>query len=58
MRFLLEANFARLDRTQQPRPPEYRLVWTRGGAPANLPAWRTGSQWTSAATIYLEPVDD
>jgi hypothetical protein len=58
MRFLLEANFARLDRTQQPRHAEYRLVWTRGGAPAGLPAWHTGSPWTAAATVYLEPVDE
>ena len=29
MQFLLEANFARLDRTQRPRRAEYRLVWTR-----------------------------
>ena len=58
MKFLLEANFSRLDRTQQPRQPEYRLVWTREGAPAGLPAWHTDSPWTDAATIYLEPVRD
>ena len=43
MRFLLEANFARLDRTQRPRRAEYRLVWTRGSAPPGRPAWHTGS---------------
>ena len=56
MRFLLEANFARLDRTQQPRPPEYRLVWTHGPAPAGLPAWSTDSPWTEPATVFLEPI--
>ncbi len=56
MKFLLEANFSRLDRTQQPRSPKYRLVWTRKGAPPGLPAWRTGSPWTGEATLYLEPV--
>ncbi len=58
MRWLLEANFSRLDRTEQPRSPEYRLVWTRESAPAGLPAWHTASPWTAAATIYLEPVGD
>ena len=56
MRFLLEVNFARLDRTQQPRPPEYRLVWTHGPAPAGLPAWSTDSPWTAPATVFLEPI--
>ena len=37
MRFLLEANFARLDRTQRPRRAEYRLVWTRDGTSAACP---------------------
>lgn len=58
MRWLLKANFSRLDRTQQPRSPEYRLAWTREDAPAGLPAWHTESPWTAAATIYLEPVGD
>ena len=56
MRFLLEANFARLDRTQQPRCADYRLVWTRERPSAGLPAWHTGSPWTGEATIYLEPI--
>ncbi len=58
MKFLLEANFARLDRSQQPRRPEYRLVWTRQNPPRGLPAWHTESRWTAPATIYLEPVGD
>jgi hypothetical protein len=58
MKFLLDFNFTHLDRTQQPRPPEYRLVWTREGAPPDLPAWHTESPWTAAATMYLEPVSD
>jgi len=58
MKFLLELNFTHLDRKQQPRPPEYRLVWTRDGYPPGLPAWHTESPWTSAATIFLEPVSD
>ena len=57
MRFLLEANFYRLDRTQQPRPPEYRLVWTHGPAPRRpAPPGGADSPWTGPATIYLEPV--
>ena len=56
MRFLLEANFYRLDRTQQPRPPEYRLVWTHGPVPAGLPAWSAHAPNTDPATMYLEPV--
>lgn len=58
MRWLLEANFSRLDRTQQPRRPDYRLVWTRAAPPPGLPVWHTESPWTAAATIYLEPVSD
>jgi hypothetical protein len=58
VRWLLEVNFSRLDRTQQPRRPEYRLVWTREGAPAGVPSWHTKSVWTAAATIYLEPITD
>ena len=38
MRFLLELNFARLDRTQRPRPAQYRLAWTREGPPPACPA--------------------
>ncbi len=56
MRVLLEANFARLDRTQKPRRATYRLVWTHEPPPAGLPAWHTDSPWTGRATIYLEPV--
>jgi hypothetical protein len=56
MKFLLEANFSRLDRTQRPRPAEYRLVWTRDGFPPGLHAWHTKSQWTAPATVFLEPV--
>jgi hypothetical protein len=58
MKWLLELNFSRLDRTQQPRRPEYRLAWTRDGYPPGLPAWHTGSQWTAPATMYLEPISD
>ena len=56
MKWLLELNFSRLDRTQQPRTPEYRLAWTRDGYPPGLPAWHTGSEWTAPATMYLEPI--
>ncbi len=53
MRFLLEANFTRLDRTQQPRTPEYRLVWTheapprgcRPGPPTARASARRPSTW-------------
>ena len=57
MRFLLEANFARLDRTQRPRPCQYRLVWTRDGSPPGPAAWHTDRRGPAAATIYLEPVE-
>lgn len=56
MRFLLEANFARLDRTPMPRQPEYRLVWTHDPPPAGLPAWPTNAPGVGPATVYLEPV--
>ena len=56
LRFVLEANFARLDRTQRPRRAQYRLAWTRESAPRGLPAWTTDSPWTRRATVYLEPV--
>ena len=58
MKWLLELNFSRLDRTQQPRTPQYRLAWTRDGYPPGIPAWHTNSQWTAPATMYLEPVTD
>ncbi len=57
MRFLLEANFARLDRSQRPRPAEYRLAWSRDGFPPGLPNWYMNSPWTGSAFIYLEPID-
>lgn len=57
VKWLLELNFARLDRTQQPRTPEYRLAWSRDGFPPGLPAWHTDSPWTQPAFMYLEPVN-
>ena len=56
MKWLLELNFSRLDRTQQPRTPEYELAWTRDGYPPGVPAWHTKSPWTAPATMYLKPV--
>jgi hypothetical protein len=56
MRWLLELNFARLDRTQRPRPAQYKLAWTREGPPPDVPSWHMESPWTGAATIFLEPV--
>jgi hypothetical protein len=56
-RFLLELNFARLDRDQRPRPLDYRLVWTRDEVPAGLRSWPVGSPATGPASLYLEPVD-
>jgi hypothetical protein len=56
VRLLLEANYSRLDRAQQPRPAEYRLVWTQGPVPAGVPSWSTNSPWTGPATVYLEPM--
>ena len=57
MRFLLEANFARLDRSQRPRPAEFRLLWSRDGFPPGLPSWHMNSPWTGSAFIYLEPIE-
>ncbi len=57
MRFLLEANFARLDRSQRPRRAQYRLAWSRDGFPPGLPSWHMNSPWTGSATIFLEPID-
>jgi hypothetical protein len=55
-RFLLELNFARLDRDQEPRQVDYRLVWTQGEVPPGVPSWPTNSPATGPATLYLEPV--
>ena len=57
-RSLLEANFARLDREQRPRPLDYRLVWTPGVAevPPGLPSWRTAAPNYGPGTVWLEPV--
>jgi hypothetical protein len=56
-RFLLEANFARLDREQRPRPVDFRLVWTPGVAevPPGLPFWRTSAPNYGPGTVWLEP---
>jgi hypothetical protein len=57
-RFILEANFAHLDRDQRPRPLDYRLVWTPGMAevPPGLPFWRTSAPNYGPGTVWLEPV--
>jgi hypothetical protein len=52
-RALLEANFTRLDRDRDPRPAQYRLVWTRGRVPDGVPAWPTNSRAAGPATLYL-----
>ena len=57
MRFLLEANFARLDRSQRPRPAQYRLAWSRDGFPPGLPNWYMNSPWTGEAFMYLQPIE-
>lgn len=57
MRFLLEANFSRLDRSQRPRRASYRLAWSRDGFPPGLPSWYMNSPWTGSAFIFLEPVN-
>jgi hypothetical protein len=53
-RTLLEWNFARLDRSIEPRPVDHRLVWTQGPVPPGVPSWPTDSPATGPATIYLE----
>jgi hypothetical protein len=55
-RFLLKANFTHLDRTQTPRTPKYRLVWTLEAPPKGLPSWPTHAPGVGPATVYLEPV--
>lgn len=56
-RLLLEANFARLDREQRPRPVDVRLVWTPGlvEVPPGAPSWRTSAPGYGPATVWLEP---
>ena len=53
-RALLRANFARLDRSEQPRPAQWQLVWTQGPVPAGVRSWPTNSPATGPATLYLE----
>jgi hypothetical protein len=57
-RVLLEANFARLDREQRPRPVDFRLVWTPGlvEVPTGVPSWRTSAPGYGPATVWLETV--
>ena len=45
MEALLKANYARLDRSQQPRSVEYQLVWKPGWT-SDPNAWNV---WTSAS---------
>jgi hypothetical protein len=55
-RTLLEWNFARLDRRIEPRPVEFRLVWTQGPVPPGVPSWPTNSPATGPGVLFLEPV--
>jgi hypothetical protein len=55
-RFLLGLNFARLDTGEQPRPAQWRLVWTQGPVPPGAPSWPTDFPATGPATIYLERI--
>jgi len=54
--FLLELNFTRLDRDQEPRELDYRLVWTQDDVPPGVRWWPTDSPATGPAVLYLEPV--
>jgi hypothetical protein len=56
-RFLLELNFARLDRDVERRPVQWRLVWTQRPLPQGVLSWPTDSPATGPAHLYLEPVD-
>jgi hypothetical protein len=56
-RFLLELNFARLDRDVQRRPVQWRLIWTQRPVPPGVLSWPTDSPATGPATMYLQPVD-
>ncbi len=57
MRTLLDWNFARLDRGDEPLTVEWRLSWTQGTVPPGAVAsWPTDSPATGPATLYLERV--
>ncbi len=55
-RRLLEWNFSRLDRDQQPRPAQYELVYSYDPPPPGLPSWPVSSPATGNATYYLQPL--
>lgn len=53
-RFLLKANFYRLDRGQRPMHTSWQLGWTQGPVPAGvLRSWPTHAPGTGTATMYL-----
>jgi hypothetical protein len=57
MATLLDWNFTRLDRDDEPLTPEWHLRWTQDAVPAGVGAsWPTDSPATGPATIYLERV--
>jgi hypothetical protein len=57
MRTLLDWNFTRLDRSDEPLTPRWRLSWTQDAAPEGVVAsWPTDSPATGPATLYLLPV--
>ncbi len=56
MRTLLDANFTRLDRDDEPLTPRWRLVWTQDAPPEGVASWPTDSPATGPATLYLERV--
>jgi hypothetical protein len=55
-RFLLELNFARLDRDVRPLPLSHVIAWTQEGSPPGVRTWPTHSPATGPATVYLQPV--
>ncbi|WP_051684163.1 DUF2029 domain-containing protein [Blastococcus sp. URHD0036] len=56
MRALLDANFARLDRDDEPLTAQWRLRWTQGAVPAGVTTWPTDSPATGPGTLYLERI--
>ncbi|RBY91783.1 hypothetical protein DQ244_10890 [Blastococcus sp. TBT05-19] len=57
-RFILRANFYRLDFEDQPRELDYRLVWQPGvvEVPEGLPSWETYAPGYGPATVWLERI--
>jgi hypothetical protein len=54
VRLLLDLNFVWLDRNQQPRPTDYRLLYTPG-AREGRDVWQVSSSWRGVGHFALVP---